>query len=122
MRLRASFGSIRFMDSTAAFVLWVTPVRASRLLDRFSSDPKDEQITTPGPHPGRVICPDVVPFGVEHPQVERLDAARARRGFVGSIVCSEETHSPDDRAMRMPALPVECATGSRANGASLRST
>lgn len=39
----------------------------------------------PGPHPAIVMCLGVVPFGVDHPQIPRLETALARFGFLALI-------------------------------------
>jgi dienelactone hydrolase len=44
--------------------------------------------STPGPHPGIVVCLGVVPFGVDHPQVPVLGKALARAGFVALLYWS----------------------------------
>jgi hypothetical protein len=90
-RLRAAF-------RTAVFVLKVLPMLPSRPLNLVTPQPLVEMLeyptvagkaegqvyrpSTPGPHPGLVVCLGVVPFGVDHPQVPRLGEALARSGLL----------------------------------------
>ena len=71
---------------------WVTP---RPIIERFtyptSRGPAEGDLyrpSTPGPHPGVVVCLGVVPFGVEHPQVPRLGEALARSGFAALLYWS----------------------------------
>ena len=71
---------------------WVTP---RPVVERFtyptSRGPAEGDLyrpSTPGPHPGVVVCLGVVPFGVEHPQVPRLGEALARSGFAALLYWS----------------------------------
>src|SRR5919206_559278 len=93
---------------TAAFLLKVYPMLPSRPVDWLTPRPVVERIryparvdgqltevdgdlyrpSTPGPHPGIMICLGVVPFGVDHPQVPRLGAALARAGFAALMYWS----------------------------------
>lgn len=82
---------------TATFVLKVLPMLPSGPLDRVTPAPVRERVrypsshgdveaelarpSTPGPHSGIVVCLGVVPFGVDHPQVPRLQEALTRAGF-----------------------------------------
>lgn len=115
-RFGAAKADLRSVGRTAAFVLRVMPMLPSAWLDRFSPEPIHEQVALPGfdpsvpaelyrpgssgPHPGVVICLGVIPFGVTHPQVDRLGRAMARRGFASLIVWSADMRalriSPDD--------------------------
>ncbi len=61
--------------------------------------------STGGPHPGVVVCLGVVPFGVDHPQVPRLEDALARAAFVALIHWSP--------AMRDLHLEAEASRRSR---------
>lgn len=89
--------SLRAAVRTAMFVLKVLPMLPSRPVDWVTPAPVRERVrypsshgdveaelarpSTPGPHPGIVVCLGVVPFGVDHPQVPRLQEALTRAGF-----------------------------------------
>lgn len=89
---------------TAVFFLKVLPMLPSAALDRVTPRPIVERLTyptvdgdavgdlyrpsTPGPHPGILVCLGVVPFEVNHPQVPRLGEALARAGFAALLYWS----------------------------------
>src|SRR5438270_12821912 len=93
LRARATrlMASVRAVAKTAVFLLKVFPMLPSRSLNWMTPDPVVEQIryptshgeaegdlyrpSSPGPHPGMVVCLGVVPSGVDHPQVPRLGEA-----------------------------------------------
>jgi hypothetical protein len=97
-RLTTSAGAAA---KTAVLLLKVYPMLPSRPLDwvtqravveRFryptSRGPAEGDLyrpSGPGPHPAVVVCLGVVPFGVDHPQVPRLEAAW--RFFAGVPHC-----------------------------------
>src|SRR5689334_21852689 len=71
---------------------WVTP---RPIVERFTYTTSHGAVdgdvyrpSTPGPHPGVLVCLGVVPFGVEHPQVARLGEALARSGFTALLYWS----------------------------------
>lgn len=75
----------RAAAKTAVLLLKVYPMLPSRPLDWVTPRPEVERYSTshgpaegdlyrpstPGPHPAVVVCLEVVPFGVERPQVPR---------------------------------------------------
>src|SRR4029079_15091602 len=87
---------VRAAANTAVFLLKVLPNLPSRPVDWVTvtpvrdrvcyltaHGPVEGELTRPrsvGPHPGVVLCPGVVPFDVDHPQVPRLqeELAQAR--------------------------------------------
>ncbi len=99
-----SVQSTRAAANVAVFLLKVLPMLPSRPLNWVTSTPIVEQLTyptltdaahgdlyrpsTPGPHPGMVVCLGVVPFEVDHPQVPRLGEALARSGFAALLYWS----------------------------------
>lgn len=102
--------------NAAIFLLKVLPTLPSRPVNWVTPDPIREPVrypsqdgpvageiarpATPGPHPGMVVCLGVVPFGVDHPQVPRLQEALARSGFVTLLYWSPAMRDfrldPDD--------------------------
>jgi dipeptidyl aminopeptidase/acylaminoacyl peptidase len=103
---------------TAVFVLKVLPMLPSRPVDWVTPDPIREQVRYPsrhgvvesevarparsGPHPAILVCLGVVPFGIEHPQVPRLQEALVRAGFVTLLYWS-----PTMRDYRLDPSDVE---------------
>jgi hypothetical protein len=89
--------SLRAAARTAGFFLEVLPGPLREAVRRLPPAPLVERVRYPapggeaegdlfrpatgGPHPGVVVCLDVVPFGIDQPQVPRLGAALARAGF-----------------------------------------
>ncbi|HEU5288918.1 MAG TPA: hypothetical protein VFV20_10985 [Candidatus Limnocylindria bacterium] len=83
------------------FVMRLLPMLPSGPIDRVTRAPVIENVRYPslsgeregvvyrppgpGPHPAIVLCLGVVPFGVDHPQVPRLETALARFGFLALI-------------------------------------
>jgi dienelactone hydrolase len=110
--------SLRAAVKAAIFVLKVLPMLPSRPVDWVSPSPVRERVRYPtrsgqvegefsrpasdGPHPGVVLCLGVVPFGVEHPQVPRLQEALARAGFAALL-----HWSPAMRDFRLDPVDVE---------------
>jgi hypothetical protein len=96
--------TIHAAAKTAVFFFKVLPMLPSRAIDWVTPRPVVERViyptrngpvegdlwkpSTPGPHPGVVVCLGVVPFGVDHPQVPRLGAALARAGFASLLYWS----------------------------------
>jgi hypothetical protein len=85
---------------------WVTP---RPVVERFrhptSHGPAEGDLyrpSTPGPHPGVLVCLGVVPFGVDHPQVPRLGEALARSGFAALLYWS-----PAMRDFRLDPADIE---------------
>jgi dienelactone hydrolase len=109
---------IRAAARTATFFLKLLPMLPSRPVDWVTSPPVIERVKYPtrhglvegelyrpsahGPHPGIVVCLGVVPFGVDHPQVPRLEAALARAGFAALIYWS-----PTMRDLRLDPEDIE---------------
>jgi dipeptidyl aminopeptidase/acylaminoacyl peptidase len=103
---------------TAVWLLKVFPMLPSRPLDWVTPQPIVERLryptshgdvegdlyrpSTPGPHPGMVVCLGVVPFGVDHPQVPRLGEALARAGFAALLFWS-----PAMRDFRLDVADIE---------------
>ena len=99
--LRARIGAAA---RAAAMLLKVYPMLPSRPINWVTPRPIIERFTyttsrglvegdlyrpsSPGLHPGVVVCLGVVPFGVEHPQVPRLGEALARSGFAALLYWS----------------------------------
>jgi hypothetical protein len=85
---------------------WVTPQPvAERLRYRTSNGDAEGNLyrpSSPGRHPGVVVCLGVVPFGVDHPQVPRLGEALARSGFAALLYWS-----PAMRDFRLDPADVE---------------
>jgi hypothetical protein len=95
---------IRAAAKTAVFFLKVLPMLPSKPVNWVTSPPVIERVRYPtrhgqvegdlyrpstgGPYPGIVMCLGVVPFGVDHPQVPRLEEALARSGFAALIYWS----------------------------------
>jgi hypothetical protein len=110
--------SIRTAAKTAIFFLKLLPMLPSRPVDWVTRLPVVERVRYPtrhgqaegelyrpracGPHPGVVLCLGVVPFGVDHPQVPRLEAALARAGFAALIYWS-----PAMRDLRLDPEDIE---------------
>lgn len=96
--------SIRAGARTAVFFLKVLPMFPSRPVDWLTTAPLMERVRYPTPggeadgdlyrptaagaHPGVVVCLGVVPFGVDHPQIQRLGEALARAGFAALLFWS----------------------------------
>lgn len=86
---------------TIGFVSRLLPMLPSRPIDWVTRAPVIEDVsyetsggevqaelyrpTGRGPFPAVLLCLGVVPFGVDHPQIQRLKAALARFGFVALI-------------------------------------
>lgn len=107
---------VRATAMATTFFLKVFPMLPSRPLDWVTKPPAVVRVryptragpvegelyrpTTPGPHPGIVVCLGVVPFGVEHPQVAVLGKALARSGFAALLYWSPAMRDfrlePDD--------------------------
>jgi dienelactone hydrolase len=103
---------------TLVFFLKVLPMLPSRALDLVTPDPIITKLrypgrggwvegdlyrpSTPGPHPGMVMCLGVIPFDVNHPQIPRLGEALARSGFAALLYWSpamrDSRLDPDDIA------------------------
>jgi dienelactone hydrolase len=99
---------------TSIFLLRVLPVFPSGPVDRLTRRPIVETVSfpapqgassgdlyrppTPGPHPAVLVCLGVVPFAVDHPQVERLGQALARSGLAALLYWS-----PSMRDLRLEA-------------------
>jgi len=87
-------------------VNWVTP---HPVVERFAY-PTSHGVavgdlyrpSSPGPHPGVVVCLGVVPFGVDHPQVSHLGEALARSGFAALLYWS-----PSMRDFRLDPSDVD---------------
>jgi dipeptidyl aminopeptidase/acylaminoacyl peptidase len=95
---------IRAAAKTAVFFLKVLPMLPSKPVNWVTSPPVIERVRYPtrlgqaegelyrpstgGPYPGIVMCLGVVPFGVDHPQVPRLEEALARSGLAALIYWS----------------------------------
>jgi len=83
------------------FAVELLPMLPSKPIDWVAHEPVIERFRYPtgrgeteadlyrppgqGPHPAVLICLGVVPFGVDHPQIPRLQASLARFGFVAMI-------------------------------------
>ena len=109
---------IRTVASAAIFFLKVFPMLPFRPIDWVTKPPVMEKVRYPtrsgqaegdlyrpssgGPHPGIVVCPGVVPFGVDHPQVAVLGKALARAGFAALLYWS-----PAMRDFRLDPEDVE---------------
>jgi hypothetical protein len=109
---------IRAAAKTAVFFLKVFPMLPSKPVNWVTSPPVIERVRYPtlhgqvegelyrpstgGPFPGIVMCLGVVPFGVEHPQVPRLEEALARSGFAALIYWS-----PAMRDLRLDPEDIE---------------
>ena len=109
---------IRAVARAAIFFLKVFPMLPSRPVDWVTKPPVVEKVkyptcfgqaegdlyrpSTPGPHPGIVVCLGVVPFGVDHPQVPILGKALARAGFAALLYWS-----PAMRDFRLDPEDVE---------------
>jgi len=103
---------IRAAVRTTIFFLKVLPMLPSKPVNWVTSPPVVEHVQYPthhgqvegelyrpstgGPYPGIVICLGIVPFGVDHPQVPRLEEALARSGFA-ALIC----WSPAMRDLRL---------------------
>ena len=110
--------SARAAARTAVFVLKVLPMLPSRPIDWVTPTPIRERVRYPsrhgevegevarpatsGPHPAILVCLGVVPFGVEHPQVPRLQEALVRAGFVTLLYWS-----PTMRDCRLDPSDIE---------------
>ena len=108
----------RAAAKTAVCLFKVFPMLPSRPLDWVTPHPVVERLryrtshgdaegdlygpSSPGPHPGVVVCLGVVPFGVDHPQVPRLGEALARSGFAALLYWS-----PAMRDFRLDPADVE---------------
>lgn len=109
---------IRAAARTAVFFLKVLPMLPSKPLNWVTSRPVIEHVryptrhgqvegdlyrpTTRGRHPGVIVCLGVVPFGVENPQLPRLEEALARAGFAALIYWS-----PAMRDLRLDPEDIE---------------
>jgi hypothetical protein len=109
---------VRTIARTAVWLLKVFPMLPSRPINWVTPKPVVERVryltshgpaegdlyrpSTPGPHPGLVVCLGVVPFGVAHPQVPRLGEALARAGFAVLLYWS-----PAMRDFRLDPADVE---------------
>src|SRR5512146_737793 len=109
---------LRSAFRTGVFTLKVLPMLPSRPLDFVTPTPVVEKLTyqtqdgsatgdlyrpsSPGKHPGVVVCLGVVPFGVDHPQVPILGKALARAGFAALLYWS-----PAMRDFRLDPEDVE---------------
>jgi hypothetical protein len=98
--------AVRAHAKAIGFVWRVLPILPSAPIDWVTPSPVVERIRYPtpsgdvdadlyrppgqGPHPAMVLCLGVVPFGVDHPQIPRLEAALARFGFIALIHWSPE--------------------------------
>jgi dienelactone hydrolase len=116
--LTISRHTLRTAARTAVFVLKVLPMLPSRPLDWVTARPVIESLayptatgtaegdvyrpSSPGAHPGIVVCLGVVPFGVDHPQVPRLGEALARAGFAALLYWS-----PAMRDFRLDPQDIE---------------
>jgi hypothetical protein len=98
------------------FFLKVFPMLPSQPIDWLTDEPVVEQVAYPshggqshgqlyrpakgGLHPGILVCLGVVPFGVDHPQVDVLGKALARAGFAALLYWSPSMRDfrlePDD--------------------------
>lgn len=103
---------------TAIFVVKILPMMPSHPVDWITPKPIRESVQYPsrgglvegevarpdvvGPYPGIVVCLGVVPFGVEHPQVPRLQEALARSGFAALLYWS-----PAMRDFRLDPADIE---------------
>jgi len=108
----------RALAKTAVCLFKVYPMLPSKPIDWVTPHPLVERVhyqtsrgdaegdlyrpSSPGPHPGVVVCLGVVPFGVEHPQVPRLGEALARSGFAALLYWS-----PAMRDFRLDPADVE---------------
>ncbi len=93
--------AVRAHARAIGFVIRLLPLFPARPIDWVTRAPVIERVSYPmrggtvegdlyrppgrGPHPAIVLCLGVVPFGVDHPQIPRLEAALARFGFVALI-------------------------------------
>lgn len=93
--------AVRAHARAIGFVIRLLPLFPSRPIDWITRAPVVERVSYPtlggtvegnlyrppgrGPHPAMVLCLGVVPFGVDHPQIPRLEVALARFGFVALI-------------------------------------
>lgn len=109
---------IRAAARTAVFFLKVLPMLPSKPLNWVTSPPVIERVRYPtrlgqvegelyrpstgGPHPGVIVCLGVVPFGVDNPQLPRLEEALARAGFAALIYWS-----PAMRDLRLDPEDIE---------------
>jgi hypothetical protein len=109
---------IRAAAKTVVFFLKVLPMLPSKPVNWVTSPPVIERVRYPtrhgqvegdlyrpstgGPFPGIVMCLGVVPFGVDHPQVPRLEEALARSGFAALIYWS-----PAMRDLRLDPEDIE---------------
>jgi dienelactone hydrolase len=109
---------IRAAAKTAAFFLKVLPMLPSTPVNWVTSPPVIERVRYPtrhgqvegdlyrpstgGPHPGVIVCLGVVPFGVDNPQLPRLEEALARSGFAALIYWS-----PAMRDLRLDPEDIE---------------
>jgi len=98
------FTTARAAAKTAVCLFKVFPMLPSRPLDWVTPRPVVERVryrtshgdaegdlyrpSSPGRHPGVVVCLGVVPFGVDHPQIPRLGEALARSGFAALLYWS----------------------------------
>ncbi len=108
----------RAAANTAVWLLKVFPMLPSRPVNWVTPEPVVEPFryetsygiaegdiyrpSTPGPHPGVVVCLGVVPFGVDHPQVPHLGEALARSGFAALLYWS-----PNMRDFRLDPADIE---------------
>ena len=110
--------ALRAVAKTVVCLFKVYPMLPSKPIDWVTPRPIVERLgyqtsvgdaegdlyrpSSPGPHPGVVVCLGVVPFGVEHPQVPRLGEALARSGFAALLYWS-----PAMRDFRLDPADVE---------------
>ena len=110
--------TVRAAARTTTFFLKVLPMLPSGPIDRLTATPVVERVryptragdveadlyrpSSPGPHPGMVVCLGVVPFEVDHPQVPILGRALARAGFAALL-----HWSPAMRAFRLEPEDVD---------------
>jgi hypothetical protein len=103
---------------TSIFFVNVLPMLPSGLLNWITKAPVVERVrypttrgevegvlyrpSTPGPHPGIVMCLGVIPFDVDHPQIPRLGEALARSGFAALLYWS-----PAMRDLRLDPGDIE---------------
>jgi dienelactone hydrolase len=103
-RFWQTWKSVVAIWKTLVFFLKVLPMLPSRAINWVTPDPIVTTLTyptqagwvdgdlyrpsTPGPHPGLVMCLGVIPLDVDHPQIPRLGEALARAGFAALLYWS----------------------------------
>lgn len=116
---------LRAVIRAMVFVVAVLPMLPAGIINRLTGSPKRLNVTYPGsygpvdaelwipsgngPHPGVVLNLGVIPLDYDHPQLERLQNALARAGFVTLV-----HWSPAMRAFRLE--PNEVADVATAYG------